>query len=221
MATDSRFTRTYDSAPEAIMHVGSTLQDFVTASELDALIGGTLAPAVIAERYYEDMAIGEPDGARIATDDAQTRSDLLDFVRYEISIAIEQRREDAAEAALAELRERDARTGQLVAQALHSGASKRAVAEALDISRPTLDKMIADQADRALFDAALELLTKYGRPHADSLQLMELLAIRSVLKQARGILAAMAQLESWDAWGPEQVEVLRRAQARAQELTAR
>ncbi|MFD4596716.1 hypothetical protein ACFWPQ_01660 [Streptomyces sp. NPDC058464] len=144
--------KTYADVADLLNFEGPGLQDYVTADELNELIDGTLAPAVVVDRYLEDLTIGGK--LQVATDEATTRADLLLWIRMEIECAIGQRqqiaRDDAMLAKLDEIKtlvaaeERAAaRTHQdkltLARQAFDRGATKAAAAEALGISRPTLD----------------------------------------------------------------------------------
>ena len=146
----------YETPTDALVHMGPGLEDFVTPDELDQLIDGTLAPAVIAARYFDEMGIA--DGMiDLATDEGESLADLLSFVRFETESAIEMRKQVARDDAMcaklteiaalvaAEKRAVD-RTHQdkltLAQQAFDRGATKAAVAYALGISRPTLDSWL-------------------------------------------------------------------------------
>lgn len=148
--------KTYETIIDLLNFEGPGLQDYVTAAELDQLIDGTLAPAVIADRYIADL-LGSTL-VTVETDEAATRADLLTWIRWEIEHAVEDRREGAREEA--EQRKLDAirkvvevekrftglihfRKRELAQEALGMKVSKSAIADALEISRPTLDKWLA------------------------------------------------------------------------------
>jgi hypothetical protein len=151
---------TYDSAYDALVHLGPDLTEFVTADELQQLVDGRIAPAVIADRYYAEMGID--DGMTIvATSEAETRADLLMFVRHGIETEVEHRQQQASDdAATAAVRNIAALVAAekrlnaaihrdkmaLVAEARRHGAPKWTIAGALDVSRPTLDAWLK-QAD--------------------------------------------------------------------------
>lgn len=144
--------KTYETIIDLLNFEGPGLQDYVTAEELDQLIDGTLAPVVIAYRYIEDLA----DSPLVAVETGQdtTRRDLITWIRWEIDGAVEQRkqiaRDEAMCAKLAEIETLVAAEKQaadqfrqdkliLARQAFDRGATKGAVADALGVSRPTLD----------------------------------------------------------------------------------
>jgi hypothetical protein len=150
--------KTYESIIDLLNHEGPGLQDYVTPNELDQLIDGTLAPAVIADRYLEDLDVAVL--VDVQTEETETRADLLLWIRMEIEVAVDQRKQIARdEAMLDKLGEIEAlvaaekrfaaRTRQdkitLVRQALDRSATKGAVANALGISRPTLDAWLAQE----------------------------------------------------------------------------
>lgn len=154
--------KTYASIDELLAFEGPGLQDYVSATELDQLIDGTLAHAAIADRYLEDLA--NSTLVSVETDEATTRADLLAWIRYEIASAIEQRQEIAREEA--EQRKLDAirkvvatekrltglihfRKAELILEAREMGIQKAAIADALEVSRPTLDKMIGRAEEQA------------------------------------------------------------------------
>jgi hypothetical protein len=155
---EGKMNESYESAYDALVHMGPELTEFVTEDELQKLVDGRLAPAEIADRYYDEMGIA--DGMTLVeTNEAETRSDLLMFVRHGIEVEIEQRKQqaidDAATAAVQTLATITASEQRLtaaihrekmefVAEARRHGAAKGAIAEALGITRPTLDKWIAD-----------------------------------------------------------------------------
>lgn len=148
--------RNYDSIIELLAFEGPGLQDFVSPEILTQLIDGNLAPGVIADEYTSDKS----RTSRVTTDRAQTRADLLVWIRLELENAVQQRkdiaREEAAEAKVEELRMLVAAEERLLVavhqdkltltrQALDRGATKSELAHALKISRPTLDKWLGAQ----------------------------------------------------------------------------
>ncbi|MGW8702847.1 hypothetical protein ACWGOK_39080 [Streptomyces eurythermus] len=154
--------KTYASIDELLTFEGPGLQDYVTPAELDQLIDGTLAPAVIADRYTEDLV--NTTLVAVETDEATTRADLLSWIRYEIDGAVEQRkeiaREEAGQRKLDAIRKVvatekrltgliDFRKAELILEAREMGIQKAAIADALEVSRPTLDKMISRVEERA------------------------------------------------------------------------
>lgn len=149
--------KTYDSIIDLLNHEGPGLQDYITAEQLNQLIDGTLAPAIIAVQYLTDLA--ESTLVAVATDEVTTRTELLTWIRWEIEIAIEQRAEDAhanliqsnlngirsmvnAEKRLAGFIHRE-KLGS-ARRTIDLGATKGAVADALGVSRPTLDTWLKD-----------------------------------------------------------------------------
>lgn len=160
-------TKTYDDIIDLLQHEGPGLQDYVTPEQLQQLIDGTLPPADIADNYQADL--DDSTLVAVATDDATTRADLLDWIRSEIECAIWQRkqaaRDDAMCAALDDIAATTATEKRvldeihkeklaLIAEAQRHGATKSALADALGISRPTLDKWLAEQEARAIVDQA-------------------------------------------------------------------
>lgn len=144
--------KTYDSIIDLLQMEGPGLADYVSADQLTQLICGTLAPATIADAYLNDLAHSE--SATVATDDAQTRTDLLMWIRWEIEAAIAFRAEEAQanliEHNLGVLRSMATAEKRLkglihigkvesAQRAIAVGATKAAVADALNVSRPTLD----------------------------------------------------------------------------------
>lgn len=145
--------KTYEDIIELLVMEGPGLQDYVTDAELNQLIDGTLAPGIIADRYIEDLH--DSDVVAVKTGDATTRADLLGWIRSELEIAEEQRREDRVDDTLGKLRAHAAAEARrqlvqrthkmaLIASARMDGATKDSIAKALGVSRPTLDKWIAD-----------------------------------------------------------------------------
>lgn len=147
--------KTYDSIIDLLNHEGPGLADYVSPEQLNQLIDGTLAPAVVADEYLADLA----DSALVAvsTDETTTRADLLTWIRWEIEASIEHRKEEAREAQqqakldaiqkLINLQQRlggfiHFRTVELAREARELGTHKGAIAEAAGISRPTLDKWL-------------------------------------------------------------------------------
>ncbi|MFC8447657.1 hypothetical protein [Kitasatospora sp. NPDC057223] len=202
--------RTYATADDALAYEGPGLADFVTPDELNQLIDGTLAPATITTRYIEHITT---QTNYTVTDDADAmHADLLGFIRTEIDIAIGHREQEALDAAtqktLDELREHERaslhKKMELIAAARSRTASKGAIANALGISRPTLDKMLKDQEYRALFNNAIEYLTKPGTDLAEYREVLDqllgedwvnrynnLLGIREVRAQAVALVEAL------------------------------
>jgi DNA invertase Pin-like site-specific DNA recombinase len=148
--------QTYATITELLAYEGPGLQDYVTRDELNRLIDGTMAPAGIADRYIEDLI--NSTLVAVETNADETRADLLAWLRSEIEIAVEQRQEDAREQAqqnkLNAIRHVIAtekrltglihhRKAELAHEAREMGISKAAIADALEISRPTLDKWLA------------------------------------------------------------------------------
>ncbi|WP_432053755.1 hypothetical protein [Streptomyces sp. bgisy022] len=148
--------KTYTTIVDLLHYEGPGLQDYVTTDELDRLIDGTLAPAVIADRYIDDLV--HSTLVSVETGEAETRSDLLSWIRSEIEIAIEQRQEIAREEA--QQRKLDAirnviatekrltglihyRKSELIREAREMRIPKAAIADALEVSRPTLDKWLS------------------------------------------------------------------------------
>jgi hypothetical protein len=150
----------YETVTDLLIHQGPGLQDFVTAGQLDQLIDGTLPPSVIVDQYMLEIEDSINLGSvSIASNETEMRTDLLDWVRAETLAAIDQRkhiaRDDAMAAKLDEIsalvqeEERAIAQAQeskltLARQALDRGATKAAVAAALRISRPTLDKWLSE-----------------------------------------------------------------------------
>ncbi|KOU41246.1 hypothetical protein ADK55_29045 [Streptomyces sp. WM4235] len=149
--------KTYAGIVELLTFEGPGLQDYVTSAELDQLIDGTLPPAVIADRYIEDLV--STNLVAVEADEACTRTDLLAWIRAEIEVAVDQRRElareEAQESKLEAIRRITAmekrltglihfRKSELVLEARELGTQKAAIADALGISRPTLDKKLTE-----------------------------------------------------------------------------
>lgn len=151
-------TKTYDTIIDLLNHEGPGLQDYVTPEQLQQLIDGTLPAADIADNYQVDL--DDSSLVAVATDDTTTRADLLTWIRWEIEGAIEQRKQTARDDAMcAKLNELAALTAAearftaaihtdkvtLARQALDRGATKSSVAQVAQISRPTLDKWLAEK----------------------------------------------------------------------------
>ncbi|MFF4146946.1 hypothetical protein ACFY0A_37735 [Streptomyces sp. NPDC001698] len=220
---------TYADVIELLNVEGPGLQDFVTPAELDQLLDGTLAHGVIADRYMKELA----DNASVAveTSEAETRADLLSWIRWELEVAVEQHHDAATEQAqqnkldairkVAAVEKRFAslahfRKGELVLEACQMRIPKAAIADALDVSRPTLDKWITDQNDRALFNQALYLLGR-NEPAARQRMLFDALGIRDTSGQASVLLAAL-QVGPTEEFTAEQQAIIDRAEKRAREL---
>jgi transposase-like protein len=219
--------RTYATIIDLLNHEGPGLQDYVTADELDQLLDGALPHGLIADRYMEDL--DWTNLVAVETDKAATRTDLLTWIGWELEVAAEQRAEDSADDALAQLRahsaaqarrERLALDGRdaLIARAKESGATKDAIAKSLQISRPTLDKWIQEQKDRALFNDALYTLVRRDTSKQDQVTLFDALGIRDTSAQASVFLAGLSTRTLDDLRDGEQ-ELIDRAEKRARELT--
>lgn len=217
-------TEPYPTPSDALFHLGPDLPNYVTPAELDQLIDGTIAPAVIADRYYDDMGIAD-GSVHVATDEVASRSDLLDFVRSEIQDAIQQRkdiaRDEAMDRELDKLRRHDdkAHTEKLtiIETAQSLGATKAAIAHTLGISRVTLDKMLRERDDRALFNEAIYTLIRRDMSKSDQGELFEALGIRDTAGQAGVFLAGLSSRTLDDLRDGEQ-ELVARAEKRAREL---
>lgn len=218
--------KTYADIIDLLNFEGPGLQDYVTPDELDQLLDGTLPVAAIADRYMEDLDFTTV--VAVSTDPAQTRADLLTWIRWEIETAIEQRKEYAGEdaalsrlraVAATEARQQKMAFGGKLGSILRARptATKDAIAKTLGISRPTLNQWLADQEDRALFDQALYLL---GRDVNGESQegLFAALGIRDTRRQAATLLAGGGMARP-TGLTPEQAELLDRAEKRARELT--
>lgn len=198
--------RTYTTASDALIYEGPGLADFVTTEELDHLIDGTLPPGPIADRYITHLA-NQTDYTATQPDEDK-REDLLHWIRSEIDANIWNRKQEARDAAmfaaLQELasyeREYLERKAELIEKARELGATKSAIADTLDISRPTLDKLINEQTLRALFNDAIAYLTKPDTPIGDYHEVIDmwygddwtdryngLLGVRDIRSQAMAI----------------------------------
>ncbi|MFG3136149.1 hypothetical protein ACGFZA_07985 [Streptomyces sp. NPDC048211] len=218
-------TEPYSTPSDALMHLGPGLPDYVTPAELDQLIDGTLAPAVIADRYYDDMGIADGE-VNVGTDEAESRADLLGFVRGEIADAIQQRkdiaRDEAMDEELQKLRTHDNRAHaeklDIIDNAQALGATKAAIAHTLGISRVTLDKMLREREDRALFNEAIYTLIRRDMAGSDQVELFEALGIRDTSGQASVFLTGLST-QTLDDLREGERELLDRAKKRARELT--
>ncbi|MEH0627820.1 hypothetical protein [Streptomyces stelliscabiei] len=221
---------TYATIIDLIQMEGPGLQDYVTPTELDELLSGTLNHGYIADRYLDDLK--HSTKARVATDQATTRTDLLTWIRWELEIAVEQRDEDAKEEAqqnkldamrkVVDVEERFVgrlhhRKAELIAEAREMGIQKAAIAEALKVSRPTLDKWLQEQQDRALFNDAIYTLVRRDTSKADQEMLFRALGIRDTSAQASVFLAGLSTRTLDDLREGEQ-ELISRAEKRAREL---
>jgi len=217
----------YETIVDLLNHEGPGLQDYITPAELDQLINGTLAPAIIADRYLEDLA----DSPYTTTaDEADNRAELLDWIRYEIDAAIQQRKEDAEQAAVDALSDlahdeklwladNHRRKLDAIAAAQQNGATKDAIARNLGISRPTLDAWIRDREDRILFNDALAALAKTGAAPKELIdQLYGALGIRDTKSQAVTLLEGAANI-SLATLNSDRRALVNRATSRARELT--
>ncbi|GAA1888534.1 hypothetical protein GCM10009837_08000 [Streptomyces durmitorensis] len=218
--------KTYADIIDLLNYEGPGLQDYVTPAELDQLLIGTLPLGSIADRYLDDLKHTEL--VRVATDETATRSDLLTWIGWELEVAGQQRAEDAAEDVLAQLRahtaaqarqERVALDGRdvLIARAKENGATKDAIAKSLGISRPTLDKWMQDQRDRALFNDAIFTLIRRDTSKSDQAMLFEALGIRDTSGQASVFLAGLGT-RTLDDYRDGERELLERAEERARAL---
>ncbi|MEV8324528.1 hypothetical protein [Kitasatospora sp. NPDC056731] len=209
----------YETIIDLLNHQGPGLQDYATPEQLDQLIDGTLPVASIADAYLADLE--DSTTVAIATSPEETRTELLDWIRSEVDIAIEQRKEDAQRASLdalgtlayedkvwaagAHRRKLDA-----ITEAQRRGATKEAIARNLGITRPTLDEWIRNSEDRALFNDALAILTHPNVTIADGKTLGELykaLGVRSISAQAGAVLEGMHHIDK-KALRPEQGDLL-------------
>lgn len=218
--------KTYATIIDLLNHEGPGLQDYVTPDELDQLLDGTLPHGLIADRYLDDLQHAEI--IRVAPDETATRTDLLTWIGWELEVAAQQRAEDAADDAVAQLRahaaaharqERVALDGRdaLIARAKENGATKDAIAKSLGISRPTLDKWIQDQTDRALFNDAIYTLIRRDTSKTDQAMLFEALGIRDTSAQAGVFLAGLSTRTLDDLREGEQ-ELIARAEKRARQV---
>jgi transposase-like protein len=218
--------RTYATIIDLLNHEGPGLQDYVSIDELDQPLAGTLPHGLIADRYMEDLDF--TNLVAVETDKAATRADLLTWIGWELEVAAEQRAEDAATDALAHLRahtaaqarrERLALDGRdaLIARAKENGATKDAIAKSLGTSRPTLDKWLQEQKDRALFNDAIYTLVRRDTSKADQAMLFEALGIRDTSAQAGVFLTGLETRTLEDLREGEQ-ELLDCAKKRAREL---
>jgi hypothetical protein len=222
--------KTYATIDELLAFEGPGLQDYVTPTELDQLIGGTLPHSVIADRYMEDLV--DSTLVAVETDEATTRTDLLSWIRYQIDIAVEQRqemaREEAAQRKLDAIRKVVAaekrltglihyRKAELIQEARELGIQKAALADALEMSRPTLDTWTRDQQDRALFNEAIYTLIRRDTSKADQEKLYQALGIRDTAGQASTFLAGLSTRKLDDLRDGER-DLLARAEKRAREL---
>lgn len=223
--------RTYATVIDLLQMEGPGLQDYVTPTELNELLSGTLNHRYIADRYLDDLK--HSTKVRVATDEETTRADILTWIRWELEVAVEQRDEDAKEEAqqnkldamrkVVDVEERFAariqhRKAELIAEAREMGIQKAAIAAALKISRPTLDKWLRDQQDRALLDRALfELVRSHGMSAEDQNRLSEAISIRDISSQATTLLAAL-DTHSIEYLSEEARELVARAEKRARQL---
>ncbi|MFD7016153.1 helix-turn-helix domain-containing protein [Streptomyces sp. NPDC059928] len=142
--------KTYDTIIDLLNFEGPGLQDYVTPDELGGLLIGAVTASSIADRYLDDLAHTEL--VAVATGPAQTRADLLTWIKWEIEIAAQQGEEaDALDelAAHAAAEERENRVSHAVKmvriqRAREAGLTKEAIARTLGTTRPTLDKWISN-----------------------------------------------------------------------------
>ncbi|WP_406360344.1 hypothetical protein OID55_11035 [Streptomyces sp. NBC_00715] len=218
--------KTYADIIDLLNHEGPGLQDYVTREELDQLLDGTLPHGLIADRYLDDLK--HTDVVRVTADPAATRADLLTWIDWELDVAAQQRAEDAADDALAQLRahvaaqalqERVALSGRdaLIVRAKENGATKDAIAKSLGISRPTLDKWITERDDRILFNEAIYLMSRADMPTREQRMMFEALGIRDTSAQASVVLIAV-EVGSTEQFTDEQRELIARAEKRARQV---
>lgn len=222
--------RTYATIIDLLQMEGPGLQDYVTPTELNELLSGTLNHGYIADRYLDDLK--HSTKVRVATDEDTTRADLLTWIRWELEVAVEQRDEDAKEEAqqnklaamrkVVEVEERFVglihhRKAELIAEAREMGIQKAAIADALKVSRPTLDKWLQEQQDRALFNDAIYTLVRRDMSKQDQAMLFEALGIRDTSSQASTFLAGL-ETRTLDDLRDGERELLARAEKRAREL---
>lgn len=222
--------KTYADIISLLNFEGPGLQDYVTSTELNELLSGTLHHGYIVDRYLDDLK--HSTKVRVATDEDTTRADLLAWIRWELEVAVEQRDEDAKEQAqqhkldamrkVVAAEERFAglvhhRKAELITEAREMGIQKAAIAEALKVSRPTLDKWIQEQQDRALFNDAIYTVVRRDTSKADQEMLLEALGIRDTSGQASVFLAGLSTRTLDDLRDGER-ELLERAEKRAREL---
>lgn len=213
---------TYGTIIDLLIHQGPGLQDYVTADQLNQLIDGTLAPAVIADEYLAELDDSIEAGAVTVTASAdENRTELLSWIRGEIDNAIAQREEAAADAAFDKLVNFDKRSHaekmRLIATA-SKHHTKAAIAANLGISRPTYDKLLRDQEDRALFDAALFRLIRNNVNSVDGTDnITDFIAIRSTTTQAEALLKILGQTDRAKL-KQGHLGVLDRAEKRAREI---
>lgn len=214
----------YETISDLLDHQGPGLQDYVTPDELNQLIDGTLPIATIADRYLEDLG-----DAPIATDGDETRTDLLDWIRFEIDGAIWQRKDIAEQASLEALAElahdeklwlatNHRRKLDAIVKAQQAGATKDDIARNLGISRPTLNDWIRDRKDRILFNEALALLARTGAGPSELMNMLYgALGTWAIKTQAQAVLAG-AQRINGSELAPEARALVHRAAERASEL---
>lgn len=222
--------RTYATIIDLLQMEGPGLQDYVTPTELNELLAGTLNHGYIADRYIDDLK--RSTKARVATDDDTTRADLLTWIRWELEVAVEQRdevaREEAQQNKLDAMRKVVAveerytglihfRKSELIAEAREMGIQKNAIADALGVSRPTLDAWIREREDRALFNDAIYTLVRRDTSKQGQEMLFKVLGIRDTSAQASVFLAGLSTRTLDDLREGEQ-ELLARAEKRAREL---
>lgn len=222
--------RVYATIIDLLQMEGPGLQDYVTPTELNELLSGILNHGYIADRYLDDLK--RSTKVRVATDEDTTRADLLTWIRWELEVAVEQRDEDAKEEAqqnkldamrkVVDAEERFVgrihhRKAELIAEAREMGIQKAAIADALKVSRPTLDKWIQEQADRALFNDAIFTLVRRDTSKQDQEMLFEALGIRDTSGQASVFLAGLSTRTLDDLRAGER-ELIERAEKRAREL---
>jgi transposase-like protein len=218
--------KTYADIIDLLNFEGPGLQDFVSTDELDKLLDGTLPHGLIADRYLEELDFTTL--VAVETDRTKTRADLLTWIGWELDIAAQQRADIAADDAVAALRAHTATLARqervalgsrdaLIEQARTNGATKNAIADALGISRPTLDKWLQEQQDRALFNDAIYTLIRRDTSKADQEMLFQALGIRSTSGQASVFLAGLSTRTLADLRDGE-LELITRAEERARQI---
>lgn len=217
--------RTYATIIDLLQMEGPGLADYVTADELDQLLDGTLPHGLIADRIDD---LNDSSIAAVATDETTTRADLLTWIGWELEVAAQYRAEDAAADAAAALRAHAAAQARqerialdsrdaLIEKARENGATKDAIAKALQISRPTLDKWLQDRKDRALLNEAIYTLIRRDTSKTDQTMLFDALSLRDTSGQASVFLAGL-DTRTFDDYRDGERELLERAEKRAREL---
>lgn len=218
--------KTYADIIDLLNHEGPGLADYVTPGQLDQLLDGALPRGVIADQYLADLQ--DSSVVAVRTDEDATRTDLLTWIGWELEVAAQYRAEDAAEDAATALRAHAAAQARqerialdsrdaLIEKARENGATKDAIARALQISRPTLDKWLQDRRDRALLNEAIYTLIRRDTSKADQSMLFDALSLRDTSGQATAFLAGL-ETGTFDDYRDGEGELLERAEKRARQL---